>query len=486
MMPDVLLWLGLTRIDWLLSMSSEKYDAITAAGIEVMQRVSLPDVFVPKAAVVEITAKISAGYHSEQVHDHEDVANELRSLEMVRERCGQIFELARQGKSKHFRLDLSQLERVVDYVWQVTVSSYGGNVDDIPYHSRWRHFKQSDVKEMIAQWRCDPVEKCRRLVDLATISVLLDAGAGSQWKYRDQQGVIQERSEGLAIATFDMFRDGVFSSDPALPHRVNGLGLKHLTLKTFTKGLQVSDSNPIAGLEGRFKLVKRIGRALMSHPQYFGYEVCRPGHMVDWVLQHVQERKEAEEEEKAAGGGRSVSLRVLWEAVSVGLEDIWPQHLNGIRNGDVFSYSLLKKVGKTASDLVPFHKLSQWLTYSLLEPMEELGIRFTDLQLLTALAEYRNGGLMLDMHLLTPRRAESLLMEHDAGSELVVEWRALTVVLVDMIWERLCTKIGKSKEQFPLAKVLQGGTWAAGRLIANEERKNRSSPIVVRSDGTVF
>ena len=434
---------------------------------------------------MEITAKISAGYHSESMHDHEDLAAQLRSLSMVRERCGQIYQLAKLGKSKHFTLDLSKLDSVVDYVWQTTLESYP-NVDAIPYHSRWRHFNQADLDRLTGQWHCDQYERARRLIDLATISVLLDAGAGNSWKYRDSHGRIQERSEGLAIATFDMFRDGIFSSDAAQPHRVNGVGLKHLSLKTFSKGLQVNDDNPITGLEGRFKLIKRIGKALESHPEYFGYEVCRPGNIVDWVLKHVEERKE-EEAGDECGVARSVSVKVLWEAVIVGLEDIWPQHLNGIRNGDVFSYSLLKQVGVTASDLVPFHKLSQWLTYSLLEPIEALGIRFTDLQLMTGLAEYRNGGLMVDKGLLIPKRPyEVARMEFDAGSELVVEWRALTVCLVDDIWARLCEKLGKSKEQFPLAKVLQGGTWTAGRKAAQEVRANRSSPIQVRSDGTVF
>ena len=209
-MPDVLLWLGIRRIDWLLSMSSDKYDAIVGAGIEVMQRVSLPDAYVPPAAVVEITAKISAGYHSEAIHDHEDVAAQLRSLEMIRERCGQIYQLAKEGKSKHFTLDLSKLDSTVEYVWQTTVESYGTNVDNIPYHSRWRHFNQADVDAMTSHWHCDKVERARRLIDLATISVLLDAGAGNSWKYRDTHGRIQERSEGLAIATFDMFKDGQY------------------------------------------------------------------------------------------------------------------------------------------------------------------------------------------------------------------------------------------------------------------------------------
>jgi len=63
-MPDAILWLGIKRIDKLLSMSADKYDAIVAAGIEVMERVALPENMVPDNAMVEITAKIGAGYHS--------------------------------------------------------------------------------------------------------------------------------------------------------------------------------------------------------------------------------------------------------------------------------------------------------------------------------------------------------------------------------------------------------------------------------------
>lgn len=78
-------------------------------------------------------------------------------------------------------------------------------------------------------WHCDPTEKARRLIDLVTISVLLDAGSGPSWKYTDAKMNTHSRSEGIAIATFDMFKDGVFSSDRAAPHRVNGIGLTVLS-----------------------------------------------------------------------------------------------------------------------------------------------------------------------------------------------------------------------------------------------------------------
>jgi hypothetical protein len=106
--------------------------------------------------------------------------------------------------------------------------------------------------------------------------------------------------------------------------------------------------------------------------------------MVDYVLKHKS--------------GSSVSIKVLWEAVIVGFESVWPEHLSGIRRGDVWCFSPLKQIGVMASDMVPFHKLSQWLTYSLLEPIEGMGVKFDGMELMTGLAEYRNGGEHTHVH----------------------------------------------------------------------------------------
>jgi len=228
----------------------------------------------------------------------------------------------------------------------------------------------------------------------------------------------------------------------------------------------------MVGLEGRFKLLRRLGKALDSNPEFFGAEAPRPGNVVDYVLKH--------------SSNGEVSIRVLWKAVIEGFESIWPEHLSGIRRGDVWCYSPLKQIGVTASDMVPFHKLSQWLTYSLLEPIETLGIKFTSMDLMTGLAEYRNGGLFVDLGVIVPKSPKTLTTEHDAGSELIVEWRALTVICLDELWALVLKQLNLTKEQFPLARLLQGGTWAAGRIVAGEKRADRSSPIQVRSDGTVF
>jgi hypothetical protein len=135
---------------------------------------------------------------------------------------------------------------------------------------------------------------------------------------------------------------------------------------------------------------------------------------------------------------------------------------------------------------VPLHKLSQWLAYSLIEPLQRAGRTVTDIDGLTGLAEYRNGGLFVDSGVLNLRDPAQLTRAHDAGSELVVEWRALTVALLDRLAATMRERLNMDAVTLPLAKVLEGGTWAAGRAIALEKRPDGTPPINVTSDGTVF
>jgi hypothetical protein len=132
---------------------------------------------------------------------------------------------------------------------------------------------------------------------------------------------------------------------------------------------------------------------------------------------------------------------------------------------------------------LPLHKLSQWLSYSLLYPLEAAGLTVVELDALTGLAEYRNGGLFVDGKALLPKHDVVLQQVHEVGSELIVEWRALTVALLDellpLVRRELQVEIG-------LPAMLEGGTWAAGRELAQTLRSDGGPPIRVQSDGTVF
>jgi hypothetical protein len=182
-----------------------------------------------------------------------------------------------------------------------------------------------------------------------------------------------------------------------------------------------------------------------------------------------------------------LAASTVFSALLQGLGRIWPGRvaIAGVNLGDVWIHPALK--GDNPSDCyVPFHKLSQWLTYSLLEPLQELGIEIIKLDEMTGLAEYRNGGLCLDLGLLEAKQASIFQKRHLPESELIVEWRALTISLLDRIADTIRQQLNLSTTQLPLVKVLQGGTWTAGRRIAAELREGGVPPIEIDSDGTVF
>jgi len=343
----------------------------------------------------------------------------------------------------------------------------------VPMHSRLRHFEQADLAKLMSDWKCNQTEKARRLVDLVMISVLLDAGAGQNWRYIAADGSSLAASEGLARASLDMFLDGAFSSDAAVRTRVNSLALQQVTEESLARGFQVSRANRIIGLSGRTRLLRALGEALEQFPQYFGEELCRPGNLVDYMLSHAE--------------GGKVGLEHLWRACSEGLYSIWPLQPNGILRGDVWAHSLLQVSGKPGSDLVPFHKLTQWLVYSVVDVLDiSLGLRVTGLDLLTGLPEYRNGGLFLDSGVLVLKDPSWLSQEVNVGTELIVEWRALTVVLLDKLAQELRTKLELGEQDLPMTAVLEGGAWHAGRELAKSQRADGSPPIRIRLDGTVF
>jgi Protein of unknown function (DUF1688) len=142
------------------------------------------------------------------------------------------------------------------------------------------------VDNLISSWpsNVDPLEQARRIIDLFLVSVLLDAGAGTKWAYKSlENGRMYRRSEGLAVASLEMFKAGLFSSNSTQPDQVDGAGLKALTVEKLAKGLQVSEHNPMDGLEGRAGLLMRLGGAL-DNQEYFGVD-ARPGNMIGESVQ---------------------------------------------------------------------------------------------------------------------------------------------------------------------------------------------------------
>jgi hypothetical protein len=401
----------------------------------------------------------------------------LLNARAVRERAHRMLAIGLDDRLPNFRIHLDRMDSAVDLVLQTTRKAYPSL--EVPFHSRWRHFvtngdnRWTDIAGR-TRW-IDRAARARAEFDLAIVSVFLDAGAGPSWRYHDPKtGSAIGRSEGLGLASLAMFAAGAFSADPLQPLRVDAEVLANLSVADLERGLQVSAGNPLIGLDGRVDLLHRLGALVASKPDIFGsFDTPRPGGLFDRLA--IQ-----------AGDLQLPAPMILSELLQE-LGPIWPSRLTlgGIALGDCWKHPALTTMDAT-SGLMPLHKLSQWLAYSLIEPLQTAGIRVTDIDGLTGLAEYRNGGLFVDIGVLAFRDTEDAQREHEVASSLVVEWRALTVALLDRIADGLQQRLGLDATSLPLAKILEGGTWAAGRLLARERRADASPPVKVISDGTVF
>jgi hypothetical protein len=403
-----------------------------------------------------------------------EAALSLLNAAAVRERAHRMLAIGLDDKLPNFRIHPEKMDGVVDLVLQTTRDAYPSL--DVPFHSRWRHFVLNGEKRWPpnAGWH-DAAIRARAEFDLAIVSVFLDAGAGPTWRYRDpKSGIAIGRSEGLGLASLAMFEAGVFSSDPRTPLRADASALADLSVADVAAGLQVSDKNPLVGLEGRVNLLRSLGKLVASNPEIFGsHDAPRPGGLVDRLLARAE--------------NSHLPAPLILSELLHQLGPIWPSRLTlgGIALGDCWKHPALITSDAT-NGLVPLHKLSQWLAYSLIEPLQTAGIDVTDIDGLTGLAEYRNGGLFVDAGVLSFRNAEDAQREHEVGSPLVVEWRALTVALLDRLADGIRQRLGLNATSLPLAKILEGGSWAAGRRLARERRSDASPPVRVISDGTVF
>lgn len=410
----------------------------------------------------------------------------LLTAAAVRTRAHMILARGREGRLAHFAVHWDRLPSAADYVAETIRLNYPKL--KVPPHARWRHFvvQGQDRSRSInsAAWDNDRPARARVRFEIAIISVLLDAGAGPKWGWsvaideaHDLKLITVGRSEGLALASLAAYEHGLFSASRySTAHserwRADAVALAALSLTRLAWAFAVTERNPLDGLEGRVGLLNRLGATITARPDLFGTEQ-RLGGLYDTLAARTT----------AGSIAAPDILALLLEA----LGPIWPERLtvDGIALGDTWRHPAIDVEGSTRG-LIPFHKLSQWLAYSLIEPLEEAGIKVTDLDGLTGLAEYRNGGLFLDLGVIAPRDPGLAARPLSPGDEPIVEWRALTVALLDEIAPLVRTRLGKSAAEMPLASILEGGTWAAGRRIAKTVRADGGSPLTIISDGSVF
>ncbi|EIT82311.1 hypothetical protein AO1008_02668 [Aspergillus oryzae 100-8] len=424
----------------------------------------------------------------------------ILSLQAVRERAQRVFQLAEANQINHFEYHEDRFDAAVQYVANIIKRDFGPDKYHlIPPHGRWQHFEVGGtprIKDLLSQWEAagyDKDEQARSLVDLFFVSVLLDAGAGDKWRFTELgSNAVIGRSEGIAVATLHMFNNGEFAL-PGSDRRdvVLGASLKDFSEATLSRGFQITDSNPFVGVPARVELIKSLGRSLLSLPNIFG-DTGRPGNLVDYL-------------KSRADDSNRLDFEILWETLQSVLLPIWPSsrtQIDGHPVGDAWPLKVLADDAQKAdrqskcSHIQPFHKLTQWLAYSLMVPFERLlGVEWKNAEIATGLPEYRNGGLFVDLGVLTLKKESlqrglansgSALPAFEATSDEIVEWRALTVALLDKLHLALRgTELGK--EKLSLAQVLESGSWKAGRELAAENRpETKSSPILILGDGTLF
>jgi hypothetical protein len=409
----------------------------------------------------------------------DDAARILRTTPTIRERCRQLLDRARAGDSAWFTVEDDAIGTAAREVADATRRRYPKL--HIPFHSRWRHFEAGGVDRRAQLERLlgdvPNAVRARAMVDLAFVSVLLDAGAGPDWKYTESAtGQTFTRSEGLGVASFHAFTSGMFSSDKDHPLQADADGLRALVTDHLAAAFQVSATNPMVGLEGRAVLLRRLGEVMREQPEVFGRESGRPAGIFDLIVAPAP----------TVPATSDVAAHDILSQILLTCSGIWPSGnaLEGVPLGDCWRHSAVR--GEGLSDgWVPFHKLSQWLTYSLLEPFAWNGVTLHGIDQLTALPEYRNGGLLLDSGVLRLRDDSAAQRLWQPGDELIVEWRALTVALLDELAGEVRKLLHLDARRLPLACVLEGGTWAAGRELAQRHRGGLP-PLRVASDGTVF
>ncbi|KAL1901623.1 hypothetical protein Cpir12675_000313 [Ceratocystis pirilliformis] len=456
-----------------------------------------------------------------------DPAGYLRSLQAVRERAKIMTDKATRNNLTHFDVDISKFGDVVRFVANIIKRDYDAPFHSIPPHCRYQHFcvgGRDRPAHMLATFSdVDNSEKCRRLMDLCVVSIVMDGGAGSEWSYKSlENNKIYRRSDGIAVAAFEMFKSGLFSSNPSNRCQVDKQGMKRLTVETLANGLQSRPGNEIVGLEGRAELLSKLGAAL-EHDNVFGPH-GRPGNMLDYLLSHPSTQ---------ASSKLIVPVPLLWNVLMEHIEPIWPQsrsNIHGVTLGDAWPCSSMPKPAVSPNgspttfspfptganspaaweSILPFHKLAQWLCYSMMQPMQSLlKVHFTGAELLTGLPEYRNGGLFIDLGVISlkpkdeARGLENFKKHYDSGShravevaplfltsdDVVVEWRGVTIGFLDRLWHEVNKYLAKelAGNEISLSQLMEAGSFKAGREMAEVSRPNtREPPILIDRNGTIF
>ncbi|KAI8354608.1 hypothetical protein EDC96DRAFT_516679 [Choanephora cucurbitarum] len=423
----------------------------------------------------------------------------MSSLHSVRYSCFKVQEVAAKDKLCHFDLDPSKLEDMVQLVVSILKRDHN-DFTKIPSYGCWRYFDSdgvSCIQKLIDSWaNVDTTEQVRRVLDLFVVFILLDCNLGRDYAFRESTtNYTNKRREGVAAGVWKMFLAGTFSADPNQPHKVDLKALIDLTQSDFSNGFENNLFESEDSLDDKYRLIKHLANVLQSRSGYFGSKEGhdrRPGNLIDYLLLHpttIKTRK-----------GPLIHIEAIWPVV---LEISKPSVFNNSLDqlGDVWSCPTLGP-----NELVSFHDLSQWMVYSIIEPMEKLmGAIIEGTEQLTSPSDYPNGGLLIDTGFIALKKEDyergvemfhrnsllpgqpkvEVIPMFDISDPVVIEWRALTTAYMDLLSEQVRNVLRVEKKTLRLSQIIQSGTHTAGRELAEITRPNTQEPPIIMKIHTV-
>jgi hypothetical protein len=380
-------------------------------------------------------------------------AGQLRNPGEVRRRAHALLARARAGNSENFTVNDAALDAVADALaYAIRQGKHKASGSSADGHARL-DMLLGPVGSTDRVEKIELVEHARAHVDLAFVTVLLQFEPMVDWVYRDAgTGQVWSGLRGAALASFDAFSAGLFSSDPARPYQVDAAGLRGLNGKALGQQFQTDSRQPSQRFDDRVALLRRIGEILSRQEGIFG-----PGLRPAGLFDSISGAEQHEVPPTAEVGAHDILITLLMT-----LSPVWPAEntLGEHRLGDCWRLPAAHGPGLT-DGWMPLHRLGQALTYALIRAFEHAGVPVRNIEALTPLAESHSSGLLMDLGVLNPRNA---WVASHVADPAVVELRALTVALTEELGPRIRSRVHDASSALPLAVLLAPDSWRSARL----------------------
>lgn len=405
---------------------------------------------------------------SEERAQGEIAASQLRTTHAVRERCARLLAHARTRGSAWFDVDEDAMRSSAREV--ATTIRHDFPRLNVPVHSVWRLLGQDgiDRREQLEQplQQLTPAERTHARLDFAVVAVLLSTAMGSASPYTEPATGRRLAGEaGRVVGTLHAFNAGLFSSDPQRPFQCDAHGLRGVVTDQLAGVLQVHPPEAQEALGRQAVLLRRLGELLSEQPEVFG-EDGRPAGVFDVIVSPY-------------GHGiphtADVDAHDILSQLLTTLPGLWPGagQLGGVALGDCWRHGDAGGDGPSR-EWVPLHATLQALALSLLEPFFWGGVQVRGIGGLTAIADRPLCDWMLETGVLRLRDERTASSDWTCGDAVVVEWRALSLALMEEMAPLMRDFLGCERSELPMGCILEGVARAADRNRSGRHPARRS------------